>query len=410
MRSDARTGGRITERSFVIRRRFQNGCLTVKGKGQKMWVARWRETVLQPNNTLSKVLRSKVLGPVCQISKSEARSLLANCLRARNQNQRRPLTTIGFEQFVREKWEPLVLTTTKPSTARYYRFQLHRYLLPTFGPMRLRDLDRESLQAFVAGKKQQGYSSSTLHGLRTTLSKVLQQAMEWGYLEENAARGLRIGERVPKKASVFLHPRQALRLIESLPEPCKTLALVAALTGLRIGEIAALRWDRVDFLRGTLQVKETYSEEDGFGTPKTRSSVREVPMSEPVSTALLALRARNLCTEATCLVFTSSVGTPISPKNMAHRVLRPTCVRLGLQPIGWHVLRHTHATWLSESGATIRAAQDILGQSDLETTLRVYTHVVPDSKRRVMANVAALLFPSVPLQGAEEKRRQELVS
>ena len=393
----------------MIRRRFQNGCLTVKGKGQRMWVARWRETVLLADNTLSKVLRSKVLGPVSQISKSEARSLLANCLRARNQNQKRPLTTISFEQFVREKWEPLVLTTIKPSTARYYRFQLYRYLLPTFGPLRLRDLDRESLQAFVAGKKQQGYSSSTLHGLRTTLSKVLQQAVEWGYLEENTARGLRIGERIPKKAPVFLHPRQALLLIESLPEPCRTLTLVAVLTGLRIGETAALRWDRVDFLRETLQVKETYSEEDGFGTPKTRSSVREVPISEPVRAALLALRARSPHAEPNALVFTTRARTPISPKNIAHRVLRPTCVRLGLRSIGWHALRHTHATWLSESGATIRAAQDILGQSDMETTLRVYTHAVPDSKRRAIAKVAALLFPSVPPQGGELREGQQLV-
>jgi len=66
----------------------------------------------------------------------------------------------------------------------------------------------------------------------------------------------------------------------------------------------------------------------------------------------------------------------------------------------------TFATWLSESGATIRAAQDILGQTDMETTLRVYTHSVPDSKRRAIANVAALLFPSVPSEplGAEEHR------
>jgi len=73
--------------------------------------------------------------------------------------------------------------------------------------MRLRDLDRETLQAFVVGKKEQGYFSSTLHGVRTTLSKLLQQAVEWNYLEENAARGLRIGDRVPKKELVFLEPR-----------------------------------------------------------------------------------------------------------------------------------------------------------------------------------------------------------
>ena len=57
--ADAGASGRITERRTVIRPRFQNGCLTIKGKGQKMWVARWRETVLQPDNSLSKVLRSR---------------------------------------------------------------------------------------------------------------------------------------------------------------------------------------------------------------------------------------------------------------------------------------------------------------------------------------------------------------
>jgi len=276
--------------------------------------------------------------------------------------------------------------------------------------MRLRDLDNESLQAFLAGKKEQGYSSSTLHGLRTTLSKILQQAVEWKYLEENVARGLRIGERVPKKNPRFLQPREALQLIESLPEPCKTIALVALLTGLRIGEVAALRWERVDFLKGILQVRETYSEEDRFGTPKTRSSVRDVPLSEPVRVALLTHRGRSSYTAPNDLVFTTKANTPISPKNLANRILRPTCVRIGLRPIGWHVLRHTHATWLSESGATIRIAQDILGQSDLETTLSVYTHAVPDSKRHAVASVAALLFPSVPPQARAEPKPQQLVS
>ena len=73
---------------------------------------------------------------------------------------------------------------------------------------------------------------------------------------------------------------------------------------------------------------------------KTRSSVRDVPMSEPVRAALLA--HRRLCAEpdAAALVFTSRAGTPMGPKNLANRVLRPTCVKLGLRPISWHVLRH----------------------------------------------------------------------
>jgi len=257
-----------------------------------MWIARWRETVLHPDNTLSMVLRSKVLGPISQVSKSEARSLLANCLRSTNQGQRRPLATITFEQFTREKWEPLVLPTIKPATARYYRYELHRYLLPTFGPMLLREFDRETLQAFIVGKKAQGYSSSTLHGIRTTLSKILGQAVTWRYLEENPARGLCIGERAPKREPTFLDPKDAIRLIGAFPEPCRTIVIVAPLTGLRIGEVVALRWGRVDFLRGVLLVRETYSEEVGFGTPKTRSSVRDVPMSGPVRSALVAQKLR----------------------------------------------------------------------------------------------------------------------
>jgi len=183
-------------------------------------------------------------------------------------------------------------------------------------------------------------------------------------------------------------------LLSRCPNLAAPLSWVAVLTGLRIGEVAALRWSRVDFFRGVLQVKETYSDETGFGTPKTRSSVREVPLSDPLRIALLAHRAHCSSIHGDAFVFSSTANTPISPKNMAHRVFRPSCVRLAMRPFGWHVLRHTHATWLSESGATIRAAQDILGQSDMETTLRVYTQSVPGPKRRAVANVAALLFPS----------------
>ncbi len=165
----------------------------------------------------------------------------------------------------------------------------------------------------------------------------------------------------------------------------------------------------MDFRRGVIQVRETYSEETGFGTPKTKSSARDVPMSEPVRAALVAHRSCCPNSGAEGLVFTSSARTPINSKNLARRILRPACVRLGLPPISWHCLRHSTATWLSESGATLRAAQDVLGQSDLETTLRTYTHVVAESQRRAVSKVAALLFPSVPSRDQEQEDAPELV-
>lgn len=73
------------------------------------------------------------------------------------------------------------------------------------------------------------------------------------------------------------------------------------------------------------------------------------------------------------------------------------------------VIVHRHRVSCNTAILQFRAAQDILGQSDMETTLRVYTHFVPDSKRRALANVAALLFASVPSQGQAQEEQRELV-
>ena len=212
----------------------------------------------------------------------------------------------------------------------------------------------------------------------TALGKVLQAAVEWGYLEQNQARGIRLGDREPKNERLYLLPPDVLRLLSSLSEPGHTLVLVAVLTGLRIGELLALRWKHVDLLRGMILVRETVA--DGrFSTPKTRSSRRDVPVSLPLREALAAHRERCCQTEPDDLVFSTRKRTPLNPKNLLRRVLRPACVELKLPPISWHSFRHTHATLLGEVGESLRTAQAILGHSDLETTLHVYTHAIPES-------------------------------
>lgn len=82
--------------------------------------------------------------------------------------------------------------------------------------------------------------SLSVHGMRTALSKLLQSAVEWNYLTANPARRLVVGDRHPKNERVFLTPTQVRKLISALPEPCRAIVLVLALTGLRIGELLAL--------------------------------------------------------------------------------------------------------------------------------------------------------------------------
>ena len=149
------------------------------------------------------------------------------------------------------------------------------------------------------------------------------------------------------------------------------------MTGLRIGELLALRWKHLDFLRGTIQIRETVSEGQ-FGTPKTKSSRRDIPMSGPVHKALEAQRGRSMRMGGEDLIFATRNQTPLNPKNLLRRVLHPACVQLELPLVTWHSMRHTHATLLGEAGESLKTAQALLGHSDLETTLNVYTHAIPN--------------------------------
>jgi integrase len=194
---------------------------------------------------------------------------------------------------------------------------------------------------------------------------------------------------------VYLLPEQLSPLLNSLPDPCRRLVVIAVLTGLRIGELLALRWKYVDFVHDVIHVRETVHEGQ-FGSPKTKSSRRDVPMSQPVRGALITQRSGLTSADAENLVFTSRNGAPINPKNLLRRVLQPTCRELNLPVISWHSFQHTHATLLGEVGESLRTAQAILGHSDLKTTLNIYTHAIPESQKRAVAKVAGLVFPNVP--------------
>jgi len=392
MEIDANTAKRATSRkeTAVARSRYQNGSVSIRGERRKVWVARWREDVLLPNGKPSRIRRAEVLGAVAQFSKREALNLLAAKLRPLNLGLHKPQSSLTLEEFIRQEWEVNMSPLLKPTSARYYGIQLRCHILPQLGSRRLCDFTRAETQAFLTAKRKQGLSGSTVHGIRAALSKVLQTAVDWGYLSSNPARGLIVGDRNPKKETAYLSPDQVRLLASSLSEPCRTIVLLLALTGLRIGELLALRWKHLDFPAGVIRVRETVYEGQ-FGSPKTRSSRRDLPMSGAARELLLGARRTGGDQD---LVFTSRAGTPINPKNLASRELRPTCRRLKVPVVGWHSFRHTHGTLLTEVGESIKTTQAILGHSDLETTLNIYSHAIPESQRRAMEGVAEILDPN----------------
>jgi integrase len=190
-------------------------------------------------------------------------------------------------------------------------------------------------------------------------------------------------------------------LLGVLTEPCRTVVSIAVLAGLRIGEILALRWKRVDLLRGTIAIAETYSDRE-FGSPKTKSSRRVIPISLTLRSILESCRASSKKSGPEELVFQTPTGTPLDAHNLYNRELAPACDWIKQPRISWHSFRHSHATLLSETGESLKTAQALLGHSDLETTLAVYTHVVPDSQKRAVERVAGVLFSDVLNSASEE--------
>jgi integrase len=402
---DARKCGRANGKESMARPRYQDGSLFIRGKRIKVWVARWREDVIREDGTLHRTQPTVVLGTLSELSRREARLLLQKRVSEINQGRHRARPMMTLERFSTDHWEAGALLGLKPSSSRIYKFNLDKYIFPALGSQRLCDVNREAIQQLLVSMRSEGYSGSTLHSVRVTIGKVLQTAVDNGYLERNPAHRIKIGERESKKQRTFLEPLQIQRLLARLPEPCRIIVVTAVLTGMRIGEILALRWNRLDFFRGTIAVSETYS--DGqFGTPKTRSSRRTIPMSLALREALEAHRASSTHSAPQDLVFCTTTGTPLSPKNLYNRALAPACDELSLPRVSWHSFRHGNATLLGEVGESVKTAQAILGHSDIETTLNTYMHAIPDSQRRAVERVAGVLFPDVPKLACKKQDRK----
>ncbi len=169
----------------------------------------------------------------------------------------------------------------------------------------------------------------------------------------------------------FLDFAEAERLVEGAGGEWRTMILLGLKTGMRQGEMLALRWQDVDLVAGRLVVKQNYVRGE-LGTPKS-GKPREIPLSDDLRAALKA--HRHLRGQ---YVFCDLDGKLLT-KGMAKAPLWSACKKAGLRLIGWHVLRHTFASHLTMRGAPLKAVQELLGHSDVATTQR-YTHV---SKERL---------------------------
>lgn len=268
----------------------------------------------------------------------------------------------------------------KAKTRAGYKSILDKHLLPKWENARLADIDKPAVKAWVAQLVFGGMGAGTVKNVANCMKAVMASAVEGGRIKVNPCVGVKL-PRPEHGEMVFLTAAQVLELADAVGPDHATLVTFAAYSGLRAGECSALRWERVDTLRATVDVVESYAEVHGklvLGPTKTyqRWTVRL-----PRFLADL-LGEHQAITGPDGFVFRDSRGGPLRHSNFYRRTFKPTvesAAATGTIPNGlrFHDLRHTCVALLVAQGAHPMAIKERLGHSSITVTLDQYGHLMP---------------------------------
>jgi integrase len=263
----------------------------------------------------------------------------------------------------------------KPSTLRDYRNVVSSRLLPAFGGIRVEDITTElaeSWRASLGADRKKPLTNRTRNKALTILGAIMERARKVYGLPTNPIRDVeKLRERYDATRFAFYSSEEVHALVRAAaPEQDGAIFLTAAFTGLRRGELIALRWRDVDFERSAIRVAGSFS--DGQLTTPKSGHGRVVPMVPEVAQVLARHSQRAEPIGEDELVFPGEHGTFLDGSALRRR-FSAAAERAGLRPIRFHDLRHTFGTLAVRGAESIVELQNWLGHAEVRTTMR-YTH------------------------------------
>ena len=372
----------------MARRRFQEGSLYLQeGKRRKVWVGRWREDVIE-GGQVKRISRRVVLGTHSQFPtrRLAQRELVRRLAEINSPSyQARPLVT--FEEFARV-WEAHTLPSFKRSTQSDTRSQLNKHLIPFFATMQLQSITPQVVQRFIATR--QGLSPKRVKNLVATLRIMWRQVKQAG-ITHNPFDSIALPRQEKPRAASFTR-EDVEKILAAAEEPYRTFYWLAVETGMRSGELCALRIEDLNLEAATIRVSRAVWRGQ-LQSPKSLAALRELAIS-PVLSAHLESYLRSWRSNSGHLLFATRKGTPWLADLVVKRKLHPLLKRLGIAQCGLHGFRHANATLMDALNAPVKIRQQRLGHTDSRVTLDTYTHVGAD-ERQLAKQLGEVLWRSV---------------
>src|SRR5690348_15326172 len=314
-----------------------------------------------------------------------------------------------------EVWRKAIAPTLSPSTVRQRESYLRVHVLPKFRNEAPHTLDVPTMQLF-ATELLPNVSRKTVVNIFGAIFSILEYAEKCRVpVAKVSWKDLRLGGTATNSGErPFFTKEQATQIIAAAPEPYKTLFTVAWLTGLRAGEILALKTSDLNFTNHTIRVDESSDDNTrALRRPKTQQSVAVLPMPRALEATLQSYLKTAWRPNAIDLLFPNRKGT--------HPMWRDNVVKYGLKPIlkvlkiptrnaGLHAFRHGLATELAQRAVPLPDLQKQMRHADVRTTLRIYSHSIPSTQRAAMESVADSLSIGTNVPIGTEKATQRFLN
>jgi len=300
-----------------------------------------------------------------------------------------------LEEWMTYWMENELLGSVKASSYQTYLNQMNRHLLPVLGRYPLSQLTPGRINDFVEGLRANGLAGNTIRGVFRLLSAAMRFAFEEGIIQKNPCRKIRVQcEESTEQRVLNRKEQEEIRAAASNENDLP--ALLSLYTGMRLGEVCALKWSDIDWDRRTITVRRTVQRvarmrktESGktilmIGTPKSARSHRVLPVPAFLLGHLRALLKKGRTSE---YIF-GSESRAAEPRTVQRRFHRLT-KQLGLADVHFHTLRHSFATRLLELGVDIKTVSALLGHGSARTTLDFYAHSLMEHQRAAVERLAA---------------------